>query len=38
VGKGYAVSDKLKLNVITSSNDNATNVSNYTLEYSVSSL
>jgi len=38
VGKGYAASDMFKLNVITSSNDNATNVSSYMLEYSVFSL
>ena len=38
VGKGYAGSDMFKLNVITSSNDNAKNVSSYMLVYSISSL
>jgi len=36
VGKGYAGSDMFKLNVITSSNSNAMNVSSYMLVYSIS--
>jgi len=36
--KGYAGSDIFKLNVISSSNNNAMNVSSYKFMYSVSSL
>jgi len=38
IGKDYTGSVMFKLNVITSSNDNAMNVSSYMLVYSVSSL